>query len=156
MNDSEEHPPLIVECPHCHIRVIPKPDHTCPNCHEDVADMTGVDPNQVTLTVSETEEFPPYCYSCNRYTDQFVRVSTRDESGIERLLFGTRLPEDTSDIIVFLPVCELCIGKEVELVEADYDRQTITIMVHRGFQDRVIQFRENPPPPMDQNFEDDL
>jgi len=119
MNEIEERMPLIIECPHCHVRVIPTANNVCPNCHEDVTDMTGVDPNQVPLTVSETEEFPSHCYSCDQYTDQHVRLSSDGESSIERFIFGDRRPEDTTNIIVYLPVCDLCSEKEVELVEAE-------------------------------------
>ena len=143
----------IVECPHCHIRVIPKADNTCPNCQENVTDMTGVDPSRVPLVVSERDEFPAYCYSCNQYTDQYVRASSDGESSIELLILRESQPEDTMNIIVFLPVCELCSEKEIELVEADYDRQSMTIMVHWGFRARVLQFRENPPPGRDENFD---
>jgi hypothetical protein len=156
MNEIEERMPLIIECPHCHVRVIPTVNNVCPNCHEDVTDMTGVDPNQVPLTVSETEEFPSHCYSCDQYTDQYVRLSSDGESSIERFIFGDRRPEDTTNIIVYLPVCELCSEKEVELVEADYDLQTMVIMVHRKFRDRVFHYRENPPRLIDENFDDDM
>lgn len=143
---------MIVECPHCHIRVIPRADNTCPNCQENVADMTGVNPSWVSLSVSERDEYPTYCYSCNQYTDQYVRVAADNDSAVVRLLFGDPLPEHTSNIIVFLPVCESCIENEVELVESDYDRQAMKIMVHRGFRDRVLQYRENILPPGDENF----
>ena len=118
--------------------------------------MTGVNPDRVPLVVSEMDEFPTYCYSCNQYTDQYVRVSSDGESSIERLIFGELQPENTTNIIVHLPVCELCSEKEIQLVEADYDSQTMKIMVHPGFRDRVLQYRENPPPTSDESFNSDL
>lgn len=147
---------IIVECPHCHTRVIPLADNTCPNCHENVMDMSGVDPSQAPFIVSEADEFPTYCYSCNRHTDRYVRIMADEESIVERILFKDQRPEDTTNIIVYLPECELCSEKEVELVEADYENQAMTIMVHRGFRDRVLQYRQNPPRLTDALRDEDL
>lgn len=156
MDEDEEKIPLIVERPHCHTRVIPTANNTCPNCHEDVSDMTGVDPNQVPFVVSEAEEFPSFCYSCNQYTDHYVRVSSDNETFLERLLFQNTLPEDTSKVIVYLPECEACGENEVELVDVDYEHQTMKIMVHHGFRDRVLQYRQSPHQKADANFGDVL
>ena len=156
MDESEEKLPLIVECPHCHTRVIPTANNICPNCHENVSDMTGVDPNQVPFVVSEAEEFPSFCYSCNQYTDHYVRVSSDNETFLERLLFQNTLPEDTSKVIVYLPECEVCSEKEVELVDVDYEHQTMKIMVHHGFRDRVLQYRQSLAQKGGAGLDDDL
>jgi len=142
MSDMEEKPSLIIECPHCHTHVIPMANNICPSCREDMLDMQGVDPNRVALAVHESEEFPSFCYSCNTYTERLIRVTPDKESDVETLLFGQRPPESTTNIIVYLPECELCSELEVELVEVDYEHQTMKIMVHRGFQERVLQLRE--------------
>jgi hypothetical protein len=156
MDEKAETPPLIVECPHCHIHVIPMANNVCPNCHEDVSDMTRVDPSQIPFTVFEAEEFPPHCYSCNQYTDRYIRVASDDETYLERLLFRNSLPEDTTKVIVYLPECELCSEKDVELIDVDYERQTMKIIVHRGFRDRVLQYRQNPPKRFDGDFDNGL
>ena len=143
-NPSSEQPPsVIVECPHCHTRVIPKSKNICPACQEDVSDTQGTDPNQVAFTIHESEELPSYCFSCNRYTERIVRVSRDNESGILTAIFGLPDPEDTSNIILYLPQCESCDELDgPQLVEADYEHQIITLVVHRSFRDRVIQLRE--------------
>ena len=136
----EERPSLIVECPHCHARVLPKANNICPACRSDMSDLQDVDPNQVAFTIRESEELPSFCYSCNRYTERRIRVSADKESNLETALFGLASPEKTTNVIIYLPQCEECAQwKEPERVSADYDHQTITIVVHKGFRDRVLQ-----------------
>lgn len=146
-NPSLEQPSsVIIECPHCHTRVIPKSNSICPACQENVSDTQGADPNQVAFTIHESEELPDYCFSCNSYTERIIRVSADEESGILNAIFGTPEPEDTTNVILYLPQCEVCaeLEKDPQLVEADYEHQAMTLVVHRGFRDRVIQARENP------------
>lgn len=156
MNEIPENPPLIVECPHCHTNVIPYVDNTCPNCGEDVLDMAGVDLSRGAFFVYESEEFPPCCYSCGRFAERLIRVTSDQESGLETLLFSNRPPENTSNVIVYLPECELCSESEVELVEVDYEHQRMKIMVHQGFQERVLRFREEQSGLKDESMNADL
>ena len=156
MNENEEKLPLIAECPHCHTSVIPKANNICPACGEDVLDMWGVDLSHIAFFVHESEEFPPYCYSCGRLTDRLIRVTSDQESGLETLLFKNQRPENTSNVIVYLPECELCSESEVELVEVDYEYQRMKIMVHPEFQERVLQFREEQSRLEDDSADEDL
>ena len=142
MDEQEDKIPLTVECPHCHVRVIPMADNRCPACREDMQYVPSVDPSRVALLLYESEELPSYCYSCNMYTERLVRISADEESGLETLFFGEKVPENTTNVIIFLPECELCSDLELELVEVDYDHQSLKIMAHPGFHDRVIQLRE--------------
>jgi len=142
----EQQPSVIIECPHCHTRVIPKPNNICPACQEDVTDTQNTDPNLVAFAIHESEDLPDHCFSCNNYTERIIRVSADDESGILTSIFGLPEPEDTTNVVLYLPQCELCneLEKDPQLVEADYEHQTMTLVVHRGFRDRVIQMRKNP------------
>jgi len=142
----EEPVTVIIECPHCHIRVIPKPNNICPACQEDISNLEGTDPDQVAFTIHESEDLPDYCFSCNSYTERIIRVSADEESGILNAIFGTPEPEDTTNVILYLSQCDLCDerDKDPQRVEVDYEHQTMTLVVHRGFRDRVLQMRENP------------
>jgi hypothetical protein len=143
MEDTEEKPSLIVECPHCHKKVVPKANNRCPACQEDMSDLEGVDPNQISLAIFESEELPSFCYSCNRYTERQIRISADPESDLEKLLFGSVRPENTSNVIVHLPQCEVCSElNQPEIVEVDYEHQSITLMVHKGFRERAFQLRD--------------
>jgi hypothetical protein len=47
-------------------------------------------------------------------------------------------------VVIFLPQCEFCAEVEdPEPVEVDYENQTMTFVVHAGFRERIIQFRED-------------
>jgi hypothetical protein len=140
--EPEERSPLIVECPHCHVRVLPKANNICPACQNDMADLQGIDPNQVALTIRESEDLPSYCFSCNRFTERRIRVSADQESDLQNMLFGLPTPDKTTNVIIYLPQCDECAGwKEVEQTGTDYDQQTITLVVHKGFRDHVFQLR---------------
>lgn len=134
---------VFVECPHCHTKILPHADNTCPACQGDLSDLTDLDPNKVLFTIHESEELPFYCHSCNQYTEQEVRISGDQESILSKFFIGNVLPEETSNVVIFLPVCEFCAEMEdPEPTEVDYDQQSMTFMVHAGFRDRVIQLRE--------------
>lgn len=141
MLEEENEKPIIIECPHCHSRIIPLANNLCPSCREDISSNFNVNTRQVVLTLNESEELPPYCHSCGAPTDRFIRIAADEESNLGTLFFGEQSPQDTSNVIVYLPECELCIDKEIEFVEVDYDKQIMKIMVDIRFQERVIQFR---------------
>ncbi|HND50375.1 MAG TPA: hypothetical protein PLL95_17535 [Anaerolineales bacterium] len=142
--EQEKNNSIFVECPHCHTKVMPHADNTCPACQGDLSDLSDVDPNKVTFMIHESEELPFYCYSCNQYTEQEVRISGDQESILSKFFMGNVSPEETSNVVILLPICEICAEKEdPEPTEVDYEKQTMTFVVHTGFRDRVIQIREN-------------
>ncbi len=134
----------LVECPHCYTKILPLDDNTCPACQGDLSNLAGVDPNKVSFLIYESEKLPSYCYSCNQFTEQEVRVSGDQESILSKFLTGDVSPEQTTNVVIFIPQCESCAEMEdPEPVEVDYDLQTMTFVVHAGFRDRVIRFRED-------------
>ena len=143
MSDMEERPSLIVECPHCHVKVIPKANNICPACQNDVSNLQGVDFNKVSVSVYESEELPTFCYSCNRFTERPIRVSGDKESDSEKAIFGSPSPEKTTNVIIYLPQCDDCAEwDEPEIISVDYEHQSLKVMVHKGFRDRVTQLRD--------------
>ena len=159
MNENEEqlkNSSPIIECPHCYTKVIPLANNICPACRNDMSDLEGVDPNQVSLSIHESEELPSFCYSCNMYTERYIRVSGDKESDLEVLLFGRSSPEATSNVIINLPQCEQCSEiDEPKPVDVDYDHQKMTFVVHREFRERVFQLRKTQPVVGDMEDEDD-
>ena len=142
--EQEKSASVFVECPHCHTKVMPHADNTCPACQEDLSDLTDLDPNKVLFTVHESEDLPSYCHSCNQYTEMEVRVSGDQESILSKFFMGNVSPENTSNVVIFLPMCEFCAEtEEPEPIEVDYEKQTMTFVVHAGFRDRVIHIRES-------------
>jgi Zn finger protein HypA/HybF involved in hydrogenase expression len=140
---EENKEPLIIECPHCHARVIPLQNNLCPACREDIQYVQNTDFQRVAFALHESEELPQYCHSCNTATERLIRISADEESTLETLIFGEKSPESTSNVIIYLPECENCSDLEIELVEVDYDHQMMKIMVHKEFRERIFQFREN-------------
>lgn len=141
--EQEKNVSIFVECPHCYTKILPLADNTCPACQGDLSHLVWVNPNKVSFLIYESEELPSYCYSCNQYTEQEVRVSGDQESILSRFLTGDISPEETSNVIIFLPQCETCAEiEDPEPIEVDYELQTMTFVVHAGFRDRTNQLRE--------------
>lgn len=151
----------IIECPHCHTRVLPKADNICPACRRNILDMQDVDPNMVSLTVRESHELPPYCYLCNSYTDRYVRIEGDKESFLARnirILGSILVPpwewikqteEGTTNVFINLPQCETCAEREEPTpLYVDYDDQSMTFVVHKDFRERV------QPTPADKKLPD--
>lgn len=143
LSDEEGRPSLIVECPHCHVRVVPMENNLCPACRENIQYIQNINFQKVAFTLRESEELPSYCHSCNAHTERLVRIAADEESSLDTIIFGENSPENTSNVIIFLPECENCSDEEIELVEVDYDHQTMKIMTHPRFRENVLQFREN-------------
>ncbi len=140
---ADEKASPFVKCPHCYTKVMPLVDNTCPACQGDLSNLAGVDPNKVALLIYESEELPTYCYLCNQYTEQEVRVSGDQESILSKFFTGDISPEQTTNVVIFIPQCESCAEfEDPEPIEVNYELQTMTFVVHKGFHDHTIQFRE--------------
>lgn len=142
--DQEKDTSILMECPHCFTKILPHADNTCPACQGDLSSLAGVNPNKVSFLIHESEELPFCCYSCGQYTEQEVRVSGDQESILSKFFMGDISPEETSNVVIFLPQCQFCAEiEDPEPVEVDYDNQTMTFAVHTRFRDQVIQLRED-------------
>jgi hypothetical protein len=135
---------MIIECPHCHTRVLPKADNICPACRENILDTQDVDPNTVSLTVRESQDLPPYCYLCNSYTERYVKIEGDPEATWETMIrtlvphWKRQTDEATTNVFINLPQCEACAEREEPTpLYVDYDEQTMTFVVHQGFKERV-------------------
>jgi hypothetical protein len=144
MDEIEERPSAIIECPHCHVKVLPMANNICPACREDISDNRDTNPDQVSLTIHESEDLPSFCYSCNLYTDRTIKVSGDGDSALAS--FFSKNEVDTSNVIIYLPQCDRCAeAGEPEPLDVDYEYQKMTFVVHKGFRDRVFQLRESQP-----------
>lgn len=142
--DQGKNASIFMECPHCYTKILPLADNTCPACQGDLSSLAGVNPNKVSFLIHESEELPLCCYSCGQYTEDEVRVSGDQESILSRFLMRDVLPEETSNVIIFLPQCQFCAEiEDPEPVEVDYESQTMTFAVHTRFRDQVLQLRED-------------
>lgn len=142
--DQEKSESIFIECPHCYTKILPLAGNTCPACQGDLSSLVGVNPNKVSFLIHESEELPLCCYSCGQYTEQEVCVPGDQESILSKFFMGDVSPEETSNVVIFLPQCKFCAEVEdPDPVEVDYDNQTMTFAVHTKFRDQVIQLRED-------------
>jgi hypothetical protein len=133
---------MIVECPHCYTRVLPMENNICPACKMDMSDMEDVNPELVSVVIRESDELPPYCYLCNSYTERYVTIVGDKGTLLDEIasrLVPVRQNEDrTSNVYVRLPQCENCAELENPSPRyVDYEHQTMTFIVNKGFKERV-------------------
>src|SRR5690242_19594654 len=65
---------MIVECPHCFLRVFVANDGICPKCRRDVNDLTGADVTKIGLLISPSAPIPSRCVCCGSGTMRRVPV----------------------------------------------------------------------------------
>jgi hypothetical protein len=144
---------LLIECPHCHVRVLPMQNNICPACKKVLSDSPSLDLNKVAIVVRESQELPPYCYACNAHTDRYVRIEGEEEPLWSKILLGIgaflflrpswlrrsdQIDEQTVNVFIFLPQCEQCaeFGKP-KPIRVDFEDQQMTFLGSSGFRDRV-------------------
>ena len=144
---------MMVECPHCHTKVWPQPDGTCPACRKNTQDKRGTDPSKTTMSVAYGEELPGLCCHCGRQTSRYFRVVrsiTRTDNeaagagivvasirGLVAGLLGWWLSRSRDLVIVELPQCDPCAAAEgpPSPRHVDFGRQRMTFVVHRNLKD---------------------
>ena len=151
---------MFIECPHCHTRVLPLANNICPACRKDISDTRGVDPNLASLVVHQLDSLPHYCYSCNLPTERNVKIMEKVEIGgdspfakflllvlgiltLRLSILGSRQEGKKSSVLVSMPQCERCAksGKPKPNY-VDFEKQSMTFIVHRGFRERVYRMHE--------------
>src|SRR5262245_46874672 len=65
---------MMVECPHCHRRVLPLANGECTACHENTTDANNGNSNETLLSITEATQYPDTCCICNEPTTNRVRV----------------------------------------------------------------------------------
>ncbi len=154
---------MVIECPHCHRRVLPSENNICPACRKDISDTRGVDPNLVSLVLSDCTKLPPYCYSCNSPTERYVKIEEKVEIGGDSplakafltlttvlsplvghvTLSAPRTGGEKHAVNIRIPQCEQCAKKGKPTPEhVNFKQETMTLIVHRGFRDRVYRIQE--------------
>jgi hypothetical protein len=163
---------MLVECPHCHARVLPMANNNCPACKKIISDSQGVDLNKVAIIVRESEKLPPYCYSCNSYTDRYVRIEGEEEPLWSKIILAIgaflflrpswlrrsgQIAENTVNVFIFLPQCEQCaeIGKP-KPIHVDFENQQMTFLGSIQFRDRVYPTQAVKAPRHDEPQEEDV
>ena len=153
----------IEECPHCFTRVVPTGDNECPACRKSLRDVKGTDASKISLAVMHGGVLPPYCCDCGQATKRYVTVRSTipGEGGtgcgagfavVLSAIFGVfvigdddqprRRSRDT--IVARIPQCERCAAlKKPEPIRANPQEQHMTLVVHKDFQQRVVEERSS-------------
>jgi len=152
---------MFVECPHCYNQVLPLANNICPACRKDMSDTRGVNSNLASLVVHEENSLPPYCYSCNSPTKRHVKITEKVDIGgdtplakfllvimaivtLRLWIVGWQTEGKRSIVVISIPQCEQCAqsGKP-KPNHVDFQEQSMTFIVHKGFRDRVHQMQES-------------
>ena len=138
---------MILECPHCYMRVVPKSDGLCPSCHQDPHDLAGTNPDLARVTLQDTDRMPECCMICGLSTSRMVVVeqSRGDDrrSSIFLSMLGLmmtllaglgfiKMGHHGEFISTTVPVCESC-GQAPSPQRVSFEQSTMTFLVHRRF-----------------------
>ena len=148
---------MLIECPHCHVRVDPSHDEgTCPSCHESVNELNGINPNRAILLIRPSARMPELCSQCGIPTTRIMRVETEQSEAapvfglVSTSLFRPfvaivnrlRRLAQTGNIVIEVPVCEFCSDKTVDSVAIHPADNVIQCQVHIDFKHRYQQLNQ--------------
>ncbi len=144
---------MLVDCPHCYARVVPKADGCCPACQQNLRLVTGTESMRVSLRVAQGDILPAICCDCGEPTERVTKVqASRSErregtNWIEVIVLGLmswlvavylilRGISETNVIEVRIPQCELCAaGGPPKPEYVDFGNARMTFVVHRKLRD---------------------
>lgn len=142
---------MIVECPHCLRRVLPKSDGACPSCGKDPKDTAGTDPTRAVLMVHPRMRFPTSCFHCTMPATKTVAAAFSNESGskdLARVLMTKLIPfglghvfagfhrvQNDLSMQVKLPICKGCRSRKITPKVQSFDLQSrhAHVVVHKDF-----------------------
>jgi hypothetical protein len=79
---------MLIDCPHCYTRVVPKVDGTCPACQKDTNDLAGADLSRTSIRVGQGDVLPSVCCDCGYQTQRRVRVYRNNQGDKGELRTG--------------------------------------------------------------------
>jgi len=140
----------IIECPHCHCRVVPRRDGLCPSCEKNPDDMRGTNAEMTLLDIAKGWEMPNVCVLCGRPTDEIARLSILLESPPSKSSATIPMPFSLGllpllvilienfffkpSFRIGLPFCKHHSKKEIpQPAHVDSNLHRATFLVHRGF-----------------------
>jgi len=149
---------MLIECPHCFTRVLPRADGECPACQQNTQSVRDIDRQFKTVTVGETSAMPDHCSTCMLPETRLVRVTrsrviwgAAGDSGVAavvatviRLLLGgihflfhlmtSERDSGSQKVVVQMRHCRECSRRQpLEPTFVNYDAYTMKFIVHREF-----------------------
>ena len=148
---------MLIECPHCHVRVAPSHDGAmCPSCHQSVNELNGINPNRALLLIRSTARMPELCSQCGIPTSRFARIEAEQYDAAP--LFGwmssrllkpliaivnrLRRLAQSGRIVIEVPLCEFCSDKTVNSFAIHPAGDVIQCQVHADFKLRYQQLNQ--------------
>ena len=146
---------MLINCPHCHTRIVPMSDGTCPACQKDTQDGAGLDLSRTSIHVNQGDVLPPICCECGQPTSRRVAVyrkaSGRGEpstilglvvfalvSWPVGLYFTFRGLANKTIAQVRLPQCEACARRGPPQPRyVDFGNARMTFIVHKNLKDAM-------------------
>ena len=153
----------VLDCPHCHVRVLPKTDGRCPACHNDVNDLRGVDRDMATVEVSALKNLPRFCICCGEPTERTRVVSGHgfsweqaDDIDAVAVAITVTLAATISVLLMpfslfrresheerrvrklsaKLPCCENCADEAIEILKVLPAKSSIKLVAHQAFAEK--------------------
>jgi hypothetical protein len=149
---------MLVECPHCFTRVLPRPDGQCPSCQQSTQSIRDADRESVTVIVRENSQMPDFCCTCMIPERRLVRVvrsrdvpGTSDVAGsigvrfalqlllpligdIIHIAFGAPKSSNSQAVVVRVRQCRECSRHQpLEPVFVNFDGYNMKFVAHRNF-----------------------
>lgn len=153
---------MLIQCPHCYTKVMPKPDGSCPACQKDTADLRGTDPTRHSLRLLQGTSLPGICCDCGEETDRYFIVSCtsstdRDQlSGFAQSLIALLVSwpmalyffllgiQNRTVVRIRMPQCHDCaLTSPPKPRYVDYGNARMTFVVHNNLYQAVIAAEED-------------
>lgn len=146
---------MLIDCPHCFTRVVPKSNGLCPACQKDMRDTTRLDLARASIRVSQGDVLPKICCDCGETTSRVVKVyqkhaaKEQPSSLAATLIFllsswamGSWLflrgMAETSVAEVAMPQCERCARRgDPKPRYVDFSNARMTFVVHRNLKEAM-------------------
>lgn len=144
---------MAVECPHCCLRVLIGNDNICPNCKNNITDLTNTNPNKSMIEIELGQELPEICCVCGKEAESYIKIKMSHSnsnkiigiilkiillfiSPIRFLIHISRSSNNReySKMKYKMPICLFC--KQTEKVQPEYfnfSKYTMLIAVHKEF-----------------------
>jgi len=150
---------MLIECPHCHVRVDPCYDEgTCPSCHESVHELDGINPNRALLLMRPAARMPELCSQCGMPTSRVIRIETEEQveaapvfglmsmslfRPLVALMNQLRRFARTGAVAIQVPVCDFCSDNPIEPVAVHPADNVFQCQVHVDFKHRYQQLNQH-------------
>jgi hypothetical protein len=145
---------MVIDCPHCFTKVIPKPDGSCPACQGNTRESSASTEHSA-VRIAHGTELPPICCGCGQPADQYHAITSHptegrgEASGVMAvlltliswpmaLLMLLRGLHETSVVQVKLPTCPHCrqFGYPAPRY-VDFKNARMTFVVHKRLKEAI-------------------